>query len=174
MNHELQYICVGRIKDAHMMKGEVFVRLSAKRADWLDKLDHIQLRNGPTGAVKFYKIFEKRPHKEGLILVLDGVTNRTDAEALKGQDVEIPENYLVSEAGDAIFLKEILGFEVVDATLGSLGAIESFSTNGAQDLLVVRVNGKEQWIPFVEAFVQKMDFEARQLRVDLPPGLFEN
>ena len=55
-----------------------------------------------------------------------------------------------------------------------IGEIVDFSSNGAQDLLVVKTTaGHEALVPFVDDFIFNIDFDARQVRMDLPPGLIE-
>jgi ribosomal 30S subunit maturation factor RimM len=49
----------------------------------------------------------------------------------------------------------------------------AFSSNGPQDLLVVDYKGNKVDIPFVEAFISKIDFELQIVSMNLPPGLIE-
>ena len=54
-----------------------------------------------------------------------------------------------------------------------LGEIVGFSSNGPQDLLVVEANGKTVEIPFVDAFIKKIDFKHQSVVMELPEGLFK-
>ncbi len=173
------YVPVGYIRDAHNLKGEVFVRLSAGQADWLDDLQTVTFIKtprvrGPSQAERLdFALVEARPHKDGLIIKVAEVTDRTQAEALIGYEMQIPKNKLVAEVGDVPYLQELLGCTVFDAEAGELGPIESFATNTAQDLLVVRYRERELMIPFVKEFVESMDLKSRVLRMKLPPGLVD-
>jgi 16S rRNA processing protein RimM len=161
------YHKVGWVSDAHGLKGEVYVRLDAKKADWLAALATVRLETVD------YAVLAKSAHKDGLILKLAGVADRTAAELLKGQKVLIPKGYLHSTDGEAPYLDEILGFEVIDERLGSLGPVLKFDSNGAQDLLVVKPGRDEQLIPFVQEFVQELNMDKKQILMDLPEGLVE-
>lgn len=171
------YITVGRVKDAHGIKGEIFVRLKSGESHWLDELPEVRLQKSTEQKPQIFSIERARRHKGGIVFQLKEVKDRNHAETLKGFDFLIPEELLISEPGEAIFLHEILGFEVVDEILGSLGPIKGFSTNGAQDLLVLNriQNGKEVevLVPFVKAFILQMDFKERKLLMNLPTGLVE-
>ena len=113
------------------------------------------------------------PHKDGWILKLKGVRDRNHAEALAKSAVYIDETLLEeNREGEQIYLKQILEFEVIDPKGVKLGVIRSFSTNGLQDLLVIEtVDGREGLIPLVDAFLVHIDFDKKQVTMDLPPGL---
>jgi len=110
--------------------------------------------------------------KDGLIVQLSGVTNRNESESLIGQEFYIDGELLKSQKGETIYLTEILGFEVY---LGDqcVGRVESFSSNGPQDLLVVRNEEHLFEIPFVDDFIQHMDFESKKLNMNFPAELME-
>ncbi len=167
------YVNVGWVKDAHALKGEVFIRLNAEKADWFDDLEQIRLRSEDQTRVLDFEVLEKTAHKNGLILKLNGVSDRNASEALKGLKADIPAEYLESKPGEAMYLHQIRGFEVIDRTLGSLGRIIDFDSNGVQDLLVVKPGQNEQLVPFIKPFIEEMNFETKTLRMNLPQGLIE-
>lgn len=164
---------VGKVKDAHGIKGELFITLFPKEAAWLNKLKTVALRQTETGPVtKTFTIKSARVHKGGLIVKTQEISDRNGAEELKGYFFEIPEEFLVSEKGDAIYLTEIENFEVRHGET-KIGKITAFSTNGAQDLLVVKTKNGVFDIPFVDKFVKKIDYENKFIEMDLPDGLFD-
>ncbi len=164
-------IQVGYVSSAHNLKGEVFVRLFAGRADWLKSLD--QLVFVKSGLEMAVPVRQARAHKDGLIVATDRISDRTQAESMVGHQVFIPEQWLVADSHETPYLHELLNFEVIDEQLGPIGPIESFSTNGAQDLFVVHRGGREILIPFVKAFVQKLDFSNKTVHMSLPSGLID-
>ncbi len=180
MNSEKDtFLIVGYVQDAHGIKGEVFVRLNAGKAEeWLSDLKIARFKRTARAKSTLkhsleYKILRTREHKDGLVLQLEGMVDRNQAEALIGYEFEIPQNFLESEAGESIYLREVLGFQVTDAQLGELGPVLSFSSNGVQDLLVLERGGQEVLIPFIEPFITKMDFANKRIEMNLPEGLME-
>lgn len=178
-----EFVRVGRVKDAHGLKGELYITLFAGEAAWLSQLKEIRLVAEPSAAkeegeadetgeaVLVYPVKSARLHKNGLIVLSPGIQGRTAAEGLKGRFLEIPADFLVSEKGEALYLHEVRGFKVFTKHKGEVGIIEGFSSNGVQDLLVVHTEKGEFEVPFVEAFVEKIDFESREMHLDLPEGL---
>lgn len=167
-----KFVQVGRVKDAHGVKGELFIQLFAGEAAWLEKLKEIRLINADAqDSLRVLSAKSVRFHKNGLIAKTEEVRDRNEAESLRGWLFEIPEDFLVSEKGDAIYLREIDGFRVFTQAQGEVGTVAGFGSNGVQDLIVVKTARGDFEIPFVEAFIVKMDDAAREIHLDLPEGL---
>lgn len=162
---------VGKISDAHGIQGWLYVLIFSGDVSWLDDLEkmYLKIKND------FYElqVLQARPHKKGFICSVQEIKNRNQSELLVGAEVWVDEHLFVSEDGESIYLSEILNFEVSDQDIGLIGHIESFSSNGFQDLLVVRRQQSEQFveIPFVQEFVQKIDYKKNKILMKLPEGL---
>jgi 16S rRNA processing protein RimM len=163
---------VGWVKEAHGLKGEVYVKLLSKDPEWLDELSQIALLKD--GERKVYLVKKWRRHKQGLIVVLEGVTNRNQSEELKGAEFCIPSGLLVTADGEVPYLIEFMGFQVIDAKLGAIGEIVGFADNGAQDLIEVKgASGQVHLVPFVDAFIEKILKLEKTIHMNLPEGLIE-
>jgi 16S rRNA processing protein RimM len=174
MDSAIEMKLVGKIKDAHGLRGELYVLVFSGEVSWLKKLTTLELR--PKGASEGirYSVEKVKPFKQGLILKVPEITDRTQAEAVKGQDFYIPSDLMISKPGETIFLNEILGFAVKNIAYETIGEVTGFSSNGAQDLLIVETTGKKNVeIPFVEAFIKKIDFKHKTIVMDLPEGLLD-
>ena len=167
---------IGKVKEAHGLKGELFILVFAKEASWAKKLKKFYLSSSqdlkdfkPSDG-KAYTVTTLRSIKDGLVVGAKELIDRNASEAVLGQFLYIDEDLFVAKPGERIFLREILGYEVYDQGK-LLGTIESFSSNGPQDLLVVRTVTGTVEIPFVEAFIEKLDYGQKKLWMDLPEGL---
>jgi 16S rRNA processing protein RimM len=169
----MNWHAVGWVKDAHGLKGELYIQLFAKKADWLKDLTTFTLKNKTSGEEKTYQSKRTKPHKLGLIIWPEEFKDRNQSEAVKGFTFLIPKEILVSPDALHPYLIEIEGFGVVDATLGAIGVVRGFEYNGAQDLLVVDYQGREVLIPFVDELIQKFDRSNKTIQMDLPPGLLD-
>lgn len=162
------WINVGKIKDAFHLKGEMYVLIFSGEFDWSEDLESCQIGSD------IYSIQKIREHKQGIVISVDGVKDRTQAEALKGKMFSIPEESLISEEGETIYLSEILNFSLKDIGNSQSGKIIGFSSNGIQDLLVV-LKDEDQGqteIPFVEEFIVDIDFDQKTVEMDLPQGIW--
>ncbi len=170
----VKYYCVGKIKDAHGIKGEVFVYLFSEESPWLDQLSELNLgdsKENPRGDA-IHSIEKMSAHKDGYIVRLKSITTRNQSELLKGKFIFIPEEWLVSNKGEEAYLLEFLNMSVFNKG-ERIGQVIEFDTNGTQDLLVVETEKGEVLIPLVQAFVESIDFEAKILKLNLPEGLVE-
>lgn len=169
-------VVVGKVRDAHGLKGELFIVLFAKVADWLSKLETFDLIRkemveGKLQEVRHsFTVKRVKPHKNGLILNPNEMEDRTAAESFAGAVFEIPAELLKSEEGETIYLKEIDGFMVFDGDL-EVGPITGFSSNGPQDLLQVKSANGEALIPLVPELINKLDFKNKRIMMSLPQGL---
>lgn len=166
-----EFARVGKVKDAHGIRGELFILLFAPDTSWLSKLKSVRLTKESGEFHSEYEVKSVRPHKNGLI-VKSNIKDRNQAETLKGLLFEIPRSFLISQPGEAIYLSEIKGFMVSDERLGEVGQVVAFSSNNVQDLLVVRTpEGEEYEVPFVKQLVTSIDYDAKKIAMSLPPGL---
>lgn len=160
---------IGKIKDAHGLRGDVFIIFFSKDYSWIDLIDEVYIEETP------YEVIKAAEHKDGLKVQLKGVTDRNQSEALIGKQIYLPADFFFTQEEDeGMFLAEIEKFKVVDKTAGEIGIITGFSSNTAQDLLVVTSPSGEVFeIPFVDAFIVEIDHENKTVQMDLPEGLLD-
>lgn len=163
---------VGKVKDAHGIRGELYVLLFAEESFWLEDLDFFYLVSPNSEEKIKLDIQSARPHKQGLIISSSEIKDRTQAEKLKSYFFEIPEELLVSESGESIYLKEILNFKVLDQDK-EIGLVTDFSFNGAQDILLISDDQYIYEVPFVEEFVSSIDYNQMKIQMQIPEGLLE-
>ncbi len=174
-NNNSQLHCVGWVKDAHGLRGDLYVQLFAKSADWLSEATQLYLEKvgSVTGAVAptAFDIEKATPFKDGLKVKLASFVDRTFAEGWRKAKVYILSELLVAHPGDRVFLDQLQDFTVWDNGV-AVGVVRGFGTNGAQDLLrVERVGGGEALVPLVDAYIVRIDFDNLKIMMDLPPGL---
>src|SRR5690606_42027001 len=80
-------------------------------------------------------------------------------------------------SGDKFYFHEVIGFEVEDQRLGSVGTIQSINDSSAQPLFeVIKTDiygSKEILIPMIDQFLVKIDRTNKKVIMDLPEGLIE-
>jgi 16S rRNA processing protein RimM len=123
-------------------------------------------------------------HKGRIVLKFATVDSINDAEALRGLDVVIPREERAPLEEGAVYIDDLIGCRVFDVrgtgedpSLG--GAFEEIGEivdvdrgSGAGDLLVVKTNsGEEVLIPFVKAYLKRVDLAEKRIEMELPVGL---
>jgi 16S rRNA processing protein RimM len=117
------------------------------------------------------------PHKSFLVLKFQGIETISNAEPLVGAELQLPS----SERGELepgwTYLSDLIGCTVFDGER-EIGQIEDVQF-GAGEAPLLLVRGKEQGdklpfeIPFAEAYLERLDLEAKRVRMRLPEGLLE-
>jgi 16S rRNA processing protein RimM len=115
-------------------------------------------------------------HKGRVVLKFAQVDTINEAENLLGCDVVIPREERVPLQDDAVYISDLLGSKVIDVSRGGAvdaGEITDVQPEGAGPamLVVLGKDGKERLIPFVRAYLKRVDLEAKRLEMDLPQGL---
>ncbi len=115
-------------------------------------------------------------HKGRVVLKFSQVDSIADAETLRGFDVVVPRAERIPLEDDAVYVSDLLGVRVIDVSRGGAteaGEITDVEPEGAGPaMLVIRTpRGDELLIPFVRAYLRKVDIEGKRLEMDLPQGL---
>jgi 16S rRNA processing protein RimM len=177
---------IGKLSHAHGLRGELYLNIYSGDYNWFKDVDEIYLESKTQ--FKNYKVKSTRPHKEGVLVTLFDVDNRNQSDVLSGSEVWVNSDIFITEHDDnQIFLVEIEGFEVYDGEK-KIGKIIGFTYNGAQDLLIVSTESLkdsleeierkkelvvEYEIPFVEQFIEDIDYDTKKIIMNLPEGLLE-
>ena len=109
-----------------------------------------------------------RVHSNGLVAELAGVGSREEAAALRGSEIALPRESLTPPADNEYYWSDLEGMDVVNRSGMPLGRVAALTESGAHPLLRV-VSGpgtNERLIPFVPAYIDRIDVAARRIDVD--------
>ncbi|OEZ60870.1 ribosome maturation factor RimM [Duganella sp. HH105] len=164
---------VGFVFGAYGVAGWVRVRPFSEDADallsvktwWIDKpgLHEVEVK-------------QCKLHGGDVVAQLVGVADRNVAEALKGAAVSVPRSRFPALSDDEFYWAELIGLDVVNLQGEHLGTVTDMMSNGPQSILRIQpaalpdadpeVAAQERLIPFVDAFVIKVDKAAKKITVD--------
>ncbi|MBT3418229.1 MAG: 16S rRNA processing protein RimM [Flavobacteriales bacterium] len=112
-----------------------------------------------------------RPKKKKILLVkFEDVDSEEVALRILKRQVYLPNKFL-PKIEDIIPDKIMVGFDVMDKTLGKVGIVDFVNDKTAQKLIIVKEGEKEFFIPFHDNFVLNIDLEKKILNVDVPEEL---
>ena len=158
---------IGGVARAHGIKGEVVIVTHDPDSTTLGEVDRVWV-----GGIERQIRIARGTHR-GWLVGLEGVATRNDAEALRGQAVEVARAAL-DLAEDDVLLADLLGCEVRRPDGAPWGTIAAVEAGDFQDLLVIHDGDLERLLPLVDAFVTEIDLDARVVIVDPPEGLPEH
>ncbi len=113
------------------------------------------------------------PHKGLLVFKFVGVDSISDAEALIGAELQVPQAQRAQLEHGASYVSDLVGCVVFDKDR-EVGRIEDVQFGaGEAPLLIVAANGKKFDVPFAEAYLQGVDVKRREVRMNLPEGMLD-
>jgi 16S rRNA processing protein RimM len=172
------WVLLARIVRPQGRRGEVLADIFTDFPERFTQRKRLFLRP-PTGAqlnaMREVKVESHWLHKGRVVLKFSQVDSIPDAENLRGFEVVIPREERMPLEGEAVYVSDLLGVRVIDVSRGAedAGEITDVEPEGAGPaMLVIRTpSGDELLIPFVRAYLRKIDLEAKRLEMELPVGL---
>ncbi|HEY5265222.1 MAG TPA: hypothetical protein VIJ40_00245 [Acidimicrobiales bacterium] len=157
MSGERPTLEVGRITKAHGLRGQVLVDLTSDRLERLEVGTTLSSDRGPL------VVLAAAAHQARFIVSFDRINSREDAESWRGVVLSAPR----IDDDDVIWIDQLFGAEVIDASGVSRGVVVDVEANPASDLMVLD-NGALVPLTFVVSLVPNAKVE-----IDAPEGLFE-
>lgn len=169
---------VARIADAWGVKGWFKVLSHSGNPEALFSSKRWYLQPSERGAKTFsgavlLSIRQAKNHSDTVVALAQGVDDRNAAEALRGARVFVPRSSFPTPSEDEYYWVDLIGLAVVNRDGVALGQVQELMSTGPQTVLVLAYeqDGKthERLIPFVSAFVDKVDLAEKRITVDWQP-----
>ena len=162
-------VVVGVIGRAHGVRGEVAV---VPRTDEPERRFAPGQRLRAEGSGRVFTVGAARDHSGRLLVHFEELTDRTQAEAVRGTrlatDVSAAE--LPSEDGE-FYDRQLVGLLARLANGDEIGRVISVLHLPAQDVLEIQTPTGVRLVPFVEALVPEVDLGAGSLTIAEVEGL---
>lgn len=157
---------IGQIVNAVGLKGEVKVYHYSDYKERFEEIDTIFLEETA------YAINGVRYQKEMVILKLQGIDSRTEAERQKGKHLFIGGEDIRILPEDTYYIRDLMGLAVIDEQGVHLGILTDVIQHPAQDLYEVEKTDKKKFlIPVVDEFILEVNLQESFIRVKLMEGL---
>ena len=162
---------MGRINAVYGLKGWV------KVFSYTDPLEQILeytpwLLRRRRGEDQQAEVIQGRRHGKGLVALLEGVSDRTQAEALIGTEIFVDRRKLSALDEGEFYWYQLQGLMVVNTVDEVLGQVDHLMETGANDVIVVvptdeSIDDQSRLIPYVEdEVVRAVDLQASRIVVD--------
>lgn len=171
------YLDIGKIIGAHGIRGEIKLfpytddlrRFSSLKSSFFSRKENITSpEKGPI------EVEYARVHNDVVIVKFIGVDDRTDAEKLKGVFVSVSRKDAIALNPDEYYIADMIGLEVKDNNLGTLGKVYDVYETGSNFIIEVIRKGKPNLlVPFLKSCNVVFSMDEGFMTLDLPEGLFE-
>ncbi|GGK42764.1 ribosome maturation factor RimM [Nocardia camponoti] len=170
-------LVVGRVAKSHGVRGELVVDVRTDEPDVRFAPGVVLHGKMPKDkATRDYTVKSAREHSGRLLVFVDGINDRTAADALRGMLFVVDSDALPpSDDDDAYYDHELEGLrvELTDGTL--IGKVSEVLHSAAGELLAVKAadDGREILIPFVTAIVPTVSLADGLVVITPPEGLLD-
>jgi len=162
--------CAAVIASAHGVHGHVKVKCFLEDPTLLKTYSPYSNEAGePVFAVK--KILSHQ--KDVLVVSIEGVTDRTQAERLRGSKLMLSQDQLPHLLEDTYYHKDLIGLKVISSEKKPCGEVCAIYNFGAGELLEVKtVKNTLHMIPFTHAVVPEVNLGEGLLRLSKEGEMF--
>jgi 16S rRNA processing protein RimM len=166
--NEPEFLAIAQIVAPHGVRGELRAVILTDFPERFAQLQTVYLGEGHQP----FNLEGHRFHHSQVLLKLAGVDDRTEAEAFRGNLVQVPLAEAVPLPEDTYYEYQILGLSAWTEEDELLGRVTGVLETGANDVYVIQSEGgNEILIPALTSVVLEIDLERGRLLVRLPPGL---
>ena len=177
-------VVVGHIARAHGNRAQVIVNVETDFPARRFQPGRVVYRNADRGPQP-YRITAVRFHAGRPVLTLDGVETMSQAEALAGQELRVPEATLPPLPAGTYYQHDLVGCEVTTTTGTVVGTVVAVRGSVGANRLIVRPAGRdgtdggiggdgdEIEMPLAEPICVRIEPKRKMVIVDPPDGLLE-
>ncbi len=166
-------LLIGEIVGLHGICGNLKVRSYAE-SDELFVSDLMLGVKPPRGEKTLRRVKWVQPHQQGLLMALEGIDSREQAEALRGAMLYIQKRLLAEPQDGAFFWFDLIGLRVFTVEDHYLGQVTAVFQTGSNDVYVVRNPGAERaeiLLPAIASVIRDINLDTGVMRVSLLEGL---
>jgi len=167
------WVRIGFIKRAHGIRGEVEIETFDPQSEALSKGTLVRI--GGEDASKARRVLAVRTTKDSLLVKLEGVLDRNDAEDVRSKTIDVERASLPKPKPGESYLIDLLGYAVETLDGAAVGELADMVEGGGPGLLVVVApgTGKRTLVPAVPEIVVRFDHDRRTIVIDPPEGLLD-
>jgi len=160
-------VCLGAIAGAHGVRGAMRIKTFTETPEGVAAYGPVESED----ARRRFTLSILRTQADGVVIAgAPEVTNREDAQSLKGVRLYVARDALPAPDEDEFYLDDLVGLAAVDETGAPRGRVAAVYNFGAGDLLELRGAPGEKGarlVPFTRAAVPAVDLDAHCITVAL-------
>ncbi len=170
MRQRPDFILIGKIRNAHGIKGEVVVIPITDDVEQFTTLKEIVIQD-KQGKRHFLAIERARFQRDRVILKLATIDDRTAAEHLRGRYIEKRREDCPPLPEGEFYIFDLIGLNVRTTNDVWLGKLVDVMTLPANDVFVVQGDDQEYLIPVIKSVIKSVDLEQELIIIEPIAGL---
>lgn len=165
-------VIIGTIIGTHHLTGTVKVNSIFEEFDVIVG-ERVLLEKGDVRKLLTIKN-AKRLNEKKLIINFVEINNIEQAKEINGFQIKIRRDLLPEKNENEFYIKDLLGIDVYEND-EKIGEVLDVMETAAHEILIIKdtVSKEEIMIPFIEQFVEEIDFKNNRINVKLIEGMRE-
>ena len=178
----MERVVIGIVVGSHGLQGTLKVDPRTDFPERFEVLKTCYLCRGDDDAL-VVKIKRCKFAPRGILLTLEGIKTRDEADKLRSATIEVPLSERWTLPDDSYYISDLIGCQAIDEAGTLIGEIEQV-IRGSQDILSIKAEQGEILVPFVDEWVGKTDVNAKVVVIkraaelitaeEIPPALGES
>lgn len=159
-------ILLGQIAGVHGIKGHVLVRTYSDAPAGIAAYGPLENEGGD----KTFTFKVIRETDKGIVASVNGISDRTTAEGLRGTNLYVARDKLPAPAEGEYYHADLIGLKAIDVDGQPVGTVVAVQNYGAGDLLEIKRPGSSQTalVPLTDHFVPDIDLAAKTVITIVP------
>ncbi len=157
---------IAHIEKAHGLKGAAVLKLHNPDSCWLEPGNRVLLKN-QRNQEKNVEI-ASCSYGNKVIVTFQGIETLEPLQELLPCTVWVSRELLPETQEDEFYWSDLEQADVFEGEK-KVGVLESFYSNGAQDILVIKlIDGEKLELPYIKSFVPKIDEQQKKITIIRP------
>ena len=161
-------ILVGKISNPHGIKG--WVKVISFTDPKENILSYKKWIISDKKREKTYYLEDSRVQGNKIVIKLENVNDRNDADLLKNLQIQVNRSDLPELDQNSYYWEDLVDFNVIDIKGNHVGKVDSLFRTGSNDVLVIIDETKERLlVPFImEEVIKYVDLAKELISIDWP------
>jgi len=164
-------LLLGKVVRPHGLEGLLRVRSYARSEASFSEAGEVLLKSG-SGSIHAYRVLSARPHKNIVLMKLEGVNSVGEAERLREAEILVKSDFIHRKEGE-YFWHELIGLRVFLDTGEHIGNITRIMPAGGNEIYVVGHGKKEIFIPAADEVVKEIDLGKGMMTISAMDGMLD-
>lgn len=164
-NTDSEYVTVGKLGSTYGIQG--WLKIYSYTEIPVDILEYAPWYMSENDGWQAIEVKAGRQHGKIVIVKFAGYDSPEKARQLTNKLIAVKRSQLPTLAKNEYYWRDLEGLTVINQDGNELGKIANLMETGANDIIVVRLNGKEHAIPYLFGkVVTRIDLENKIMYVD--------
>ena len=154
-------VAIGVVVGPHGVRGTLRVRAFGSG-------QHLRKGMEPVVAGLKRRISAVRETPKGFLVDVEGIATRIDASSLKGEELVLDRADLDPPREGEFYVADLVGLTAIDDAGEVLGTVDDTFETAAHEVLVVRREDQDLYVPFTLEHVPELDVESGRVVIRPP------